>query len=199
MKNIKIFETIRQQAIELDALLIRQKADSERLETMFYKAWKADPSDKSKEVAFHLQCDKTRQLEDRILNNKPYMGERLYMTECLHSDAHAYEVLEVYSRDRMDVRRLKATEKPEAREARLASFIPGGFVGTRTATSTDRERGRVRSLCAMRRTSTMISIFSRKIEEYSRKIDENSEKMKKIAIFCQNCLVIKQKSCTFAA
>lgn len=129
MKNIKIFETIRQQAIELDALLIRQKADSERLETMFYKAWKADPSDKSKEVAFHLQCDKTRQLEDRILNNKPYMGERLYMTECLHSDAHAYEVLEVYSRDRMDVRRLKATEKPEAREARLASFIPGGFVG----------------------------------------------------------------------
>jgi len=45
----------------------------------------------------------------------------------------------------------------------------------------------------------MISIFSLKIEEYSRKIDENSEKMKKIAIFCQNCLVIKQKSCTFAA
>lgn len=130
MKNVKLFEQMRQSAIEFDTLLQKQKADSEKLETITYKAWQADPSDKAKREAFHRQCDKTRQLEDRILNNKPYIGERWYMTECLHSDAHAYEVVEVYSWNKMDVRRLKATEKPEAREARLASFIPGGFVGT---------------------------------------------------------------------
>ena len=129
MKNVKLFEQIRQEAIEFNALLIRQKADSERLETIFYKAWRADESNQQKHDQFHEQCAKTRQIEDRILNNKPFMGERWYMTEYLYSDAHAYEVLEVYSRDRMDVRRLKATETPEAREARMASFVPGGFVG----------------------------------------------------------------------
>ena len=48
MKNTKIFETIRQQAIEFNALLIRQKADSKRLETIFYKAWRADESNQQK-------------------------------------------------------------------------------------------------------------------------------------------------------
>lgn len=130
MKNTKIFESIRQQAIELDALLHRQLEDSSKLELIAWKARREDEGNEEKRKAFREQCLKSEQIKRSIENNKPFMAEKWYMTEYLHSDAHAYEVVEVYSRGKMDVRQLKATEKPEAREARMASFIPGGFVGT---------------------------------------------------------------------
>lgn len=129
MKNTKIFETIRQQAIEFNALLIRQKAYSERLETIFYKAWRADESNQQKHDQFHEQCAKTRQIEDRIENNQPFTAERWYMTEYLYSDAHAYEVIEVYSFRKMDVRRLDAKLTTNAKKKLQDSFIPGGFIG----------------------------------------------------------------------
>ncbi len=130
MKNTKIFESIRKNAIEFDALLKRQLAYSEKLETIAYKSWRADEGNKEKRMAFHEQCQKSDQLRKRIENNQPFTAERWYMTEYLYSDAHAYEVVEVYNENKMDVRQLKATEKQEAREARMASFVPGGFVGT---------------------------------------------------------------------
>lgn len=130
MKNTKIFETIRQEAIEFDALLKRQLEDSRKLETITYKAWRADEANETKRKAFHEQCRQSEQIQKRIEKNSPFAKEKWYMTEYLYSDAHAYEVVEVYGKNRMDVRQLKATEKPEAKEERMASFIPGGFVGT---------------------------------------------------------------------
>lgn len=120
---------MRQEAMDFDAHLKRQKAHSEKMETVSYKAWRADADNKEKQTEFHAWCDKTREIQKRIEANEPYVAEKWYMTEYLHSDAHAYEVVEVYGWNRMDVRKLKATEKPEAREARLASFVPGGFCG----------------------------------------------------------------------
>ncbi len=129
MKNIELFEKLRKQAAEFDKFRRAQKEDTEKLADIAWKEWRADISNKEKEDKFHDLCRQAEQIQKSIERNEAYLGEKWYMTEYLFSDAHAYEVVEVYSIDKMDVRRLKAIEKPEAREARMASFIPGGFVG----------------------------------------------------------------------
>lgn len=129
MKNTKIFESIRKKAIEFDALLKRQLAYSEKLETIAYKSWRADEVNKEKRRAFHEQSQKSDQLRKRIEHNQPFTAERWYMTEYLYSDAHAYEVIEVYSLRKMDVRRLDAKLTTNAKKKLQDSFIPGGFIG----------------------------------------------------------------------
>lgn len=129
MKNIELFEQMRHEAIALDKLLSNQIKASRQMETVCYKKWKAK-DDESMRKQFHEQCRKTITLERRKERNEPFIKEKWYMSEYLYSDRYAYEVVEVYSWDKMAVRRLKATEVQEARNARIESFIPGGFVGT---------------------------------------------------------------------
>lgn len=129
MKNVKIFDEIRLRAsLDYD----HYKAMRDHAEEMADRAYRMSESLKKELYTkeFHSWCEKKREYQKLMEREEPFMQEKWYMTNYLHSDAHAYEVVEVYSRDKMDVRRLKATEKPEAREARLASFVPGGFCGT---------------------------------------------------------------------
>ena len=128
MKNVKIFEQIRLRAmIDYDHYRVMR----DNAEQMADKAFRMSKGLLSEfyEKEFHTWCERKREYQKLMEREKPFTKEKWYMTEFLYSDAHAYEVVEVYSRDKMDVRRLNATEKPEAKEARLASFIPGGFCG----------------------------------------------------------------------
>ena len=129
MKNTKLFEKMRQEAIAFDKLLSQQIKSSRRMETISYKAWRKEEDNVTLRKKFHEWCEKTRQLEKRKERNEPFAKEKWYMSEYLFSDRHAYEVVEVYSWRKMAVRQLKATEVPEAKEKRMTSFIPGGFVG----------------------------------------------------------------------
>ena len=129
MKNIELFNQMRKSAQELDTLLRRQKADSENMETIAYEAWSIDRQNDEKRKVFHKYCNATKEIERQIARNEPFTSEKWYMTEFLYSDAHAYEVVEVYSFNRMDVRRLKATITDKSKKELHDSFIPGGFLG----------------------------------------------------------------------
>lgn len=129
MKNTKLFDKMRQEAIEYDKLLTRQIKHSRRMEIISYKAWRMKEEDKSLSKKFYEWCKNTQVLEMRKGRNEPFTKEKWYMSEYLYSDRQAYEVVEVYSWHKMAVRQLKAIEVPEAQARRKASFIPGGFVG----------------------------------------------------------------------
>ena len=129
MKNVKLFEKMRQEAIAFDKLLSRQIKASRRMETVSYKAWRKEEDNVTLRKKFHEWCENTRVLERRKERNEPFAKEKWYMSEYLYSDRHAYEVVEVYSWRKMAVRQMKVTEVPEAQAKRMESFIPGGFCG----------------------------------------------------------------------
>ena len=70
-----------------------------------------------------------REMEAQIKFHTIMLQDKKYATEWLHTDAHAYEIIEEKSDKMMIVRRMKATIKPEALKALRASFVPGGFCG----------------------------------------------------------------------
>lgn len=61
--------------------------------------------------------------------NEALTGNIKYMSEHMHSDIHAYEIIDIKTPKRFVIRRMKATETEESKKRRLESFIPGGFCG----------------------------------------------------------------------
>ena len=128
MKNVDLFQKMRQEAKELDTQLRQELQVAETKKHEAWQTWRASQSDADYEK-FCDCCEQVLELRKKIERNEVFLGEQWYMTEYLFSDAHAYEVVEVHNWNRMDVRRLKSTVTPEAQEKLQASFIPGGFYG----------------------------------------------------------------------
>ena len=80
------------------------------------------------DVYFALD-NKKNKLERERKFHEIMLQEKKYATEWLWSDAHAYEIIEEKTDKMILVRRMKATIKPEAKDALHESFVPGGFCG----------------------------------------------------------------------
>ena len=129
MKNIKLYEELRQQCRKEHQMNLEALELNEQAKHRAWLAWREDRDNKEKEEEFsdYVQtCDKIRR---RIEQIEGYLGDKWYMTEYLYTDSHAYEVVEVYSWNKMAVRRLDATLTEESKKALQESFVPGGFCG----------------------------------------------------------------------
>lgn len=73
--------------------------------------------------------DRIKSLKDELQYVHFMTLERKYMTQCLHSDANPYEVIEERTDKLWIVRRMKAVETEASRQRRMSSFVPGGFMG----------------------------------------------------------------------
>ena len=70
-----------------------------------------------------------RRLGAELENERLMLLDKLYCNQHIGSDVHPYEVLEKKTDRLLIVRSMKSEEKPETREKRIASFVPGGFCG----------------------------------------------------------------------
>ena len=70
-----------------------------------------------------------RRMESKMKYHSIMAQDKIYATQWIGSDAHAYEVIEVKNDKLMTVRRMKATIKESAKKALQDSFTPGGFCG----------------------------------------------------------------------
>lgn len=70
-----------------------------------------------------------KDVEAKIKFHTIMLQDKKYATLWLHSDAHAYEIIEEKSDTTIIVRQMKATIKPEAMVALRKSFVAGGFMG----------------------------------------------------------------------
>ncbi|MBO4549689.1 MAG: hypothetical protein J5733_03070 [Bacteroidaceae bacterium] len=129
MKNIKLFQEIQERSKVKLNILRKTLEQNKKDEDDAYKVLRDDKENEQNREAFHEKCSLRRKLEREIEMVMPFCCDRWYMTEHLYSDARAYEVVEVYTPDKMDVRKLKATITPEAQKKLHESFIPGGFCG----------------------------------------------------------------------
>ena len=73
--------------------------------------------------------DKIKSLKEELQHAKFMALEKKYMTQCLHSDANPYEVIEERTEKLWLIRRMKAVETDESKRRRQSSFEPGGFLG----------------------------------------------------------------------
>ena len=135
MKNIELFNKMRKRAnLDIEHFK-KQKEIAEACADKYYKMWcstakEVEERDERYLNTFHEYSRQAENYQKLIEKREPFTKDKWYMSEFLYSDVHAYEVVEVYTESKMAVRRMKATEVPEAREARMESFVPGGFCGT---------------------------------------------------------------------
>ena len=73
--------------------------------------------------------EKIKSLKEELQHAVFMSLEKKYMTQCLHSDANPYEVIEERTEKLWIVRRMKAEETEESKQRRSTSFVMGGFLG----------------------------------------------------------------------
>ena len=73
--------------------------------------------------------EKIKSLKEELQHAVFMSLEKKYMTQCLHSDANPYEVIEERTEKLWIVRRMKAEETEESKQRRSTSFAMGGFLG----------------------------------------------------------------------
>lgn len=73
--------------------------------------------------------DKERELEDKVRELQIRSAEKKYCNEHLYTDVNPYEVIKEKSDTCWVIREMEAKETQESVEARMESFVPGGFCG----------------------------------------------------------------------